>query len=358
METKKILVIEDDNRIAGVMKTIFSIHKINAMFASCGSDALEVIDKTDLDLIISDIQLPDISGHEILERVRGNSRTFKVPFIFLTAFSGIEDVRKGMNQGADDYVTKPFTAQLLIDTIRARLNISARQNEMNNLELNDKWFRVLSSNFNHEFITPLNGILGVAEALRSNTDTAFTAQYGPMVDMIETSGHRILRNTRKLMLFSVISSKKIKLLSDESLFNPSVVITELLDAYKEKSTLRIDTYIENTGDITGNEKHTRMVFEELIDNAIKFSTGSIKLQLTTEGNSFVLKIINQSDCVTAFTQNDIDAFKKFHNDISMNGMGIGLYLCRELCSQMGLSFTINYAGKLTTAIISGTKAAN
>ncbi|MEZ5016925.1 MAG: response regulator [Flavipsychrobacter sp.] len=119
---KKILVIEDDNRISGVMRTIFQLNKIEADFAATGEDGLSLLaDGTDYKMILSDIMLPGIDGYAILKEVKANEKTKKIPFVFLSAFADDADIHKGIQHGADDYITKPFAAKTLVDIVRVYL---------------------------------------------------------------------------------------------------------------------------------------------------------------------------------------------------------------------------------------------
>lgn len=72
------------------------------------------------DLIICDVMMPEINGYEVLDALRQNSMTATIPFIFLTAMADKADVRRGMDMGADDYLTKPFTADELLAVIATR----------------------------------------------------------------------------------------------------------------------------------------------------------------------------------------------------------------------------------------------
>lgn len=118
---KKILVIEDDESYIDNIKILLEEEGYTVVTVSNGSEGIQHASKENPDLIICDIMLPDISGHSILEELRKRRKTKFVPFIFLTAKSSASDVRKGMNLGADDYITKPFLADDLLKTVETRL---------------------------------------------------------------------------------------------------------------------------------------------------------------------------------------------------------------------------------------------
>ena len=81
------------------------------------------------DLIICDVMMPELDGYGVLTRLRENSATQTIQFIFLTAKSTKGDIRQGMQLGADDYLTKPFTMDELLGAVAARLERAAQQNQ-------------------------------------------------------------------------------------------------------------------------------------------------------------------------------------------------------------------------------------
>lgn len=116
-----VLVIEDDLNIGHGIKEILNHHDIDATWETTVFNAIKQLNSNKFDLIICDINLPDSDGFEVLNKVRKSASLFKIPFIFITALSTHDDIRYGMNEGADDYLTKPFKLSTLMETIEARL---------------------------------------------------------------------------------------------------------------------------------------------------------------------------------------------------------------------------------------------
>lgn len=122
MTTPKILVVEDDARIASVMQTIFKLNNIQADIVNSGEDAIDIIKVERYRLIISDIMLPGLDGFDVLKEAKADPNTRDVPFLFLSAFADDADVLKGLQAGADDYITKPFTAKSLVSIVKQYLD--------------------------------------------------------------------------------------------------------------------------------------------------------------------------------------------------------------------------------------------
>lgn len=91
------------------------------MTAADGASVLAVVRDDPPDLILCDIMMPGIDGRAVFEQLKQDQQTADIPFIFVTALGGRENIRSGMAAGADDYLTKPFTAEELIDAVTGRL---------------------------------------------------------------------------------------------------------------------------------------------------------------------------------------------------------------------------------------------
>ncbi len=115
---KKILVVDDEQKIVDVVKSYLEHSGYEVYTAYNGRQAMELFESVDPALIVLDLMLPDISGEEICRNVRSQS---KVPIIMLTAKVEEEDILKGLNMGADDYVIKPFSPRQLVARITAVL---------------------------------------------------------------------------------------------------------------------------------------------------------------------------------------------------------------------------------------------
>ena len=119
---KKILVIDDMKSFREQIISILSSEGFDVIGADDGLKGLEVAKEYIPDLIICDIMMPEIDGYQVLNKLREHDETSTIPFIFTTVKSEREDVRQGMSLGADDYITKPFTAQEIITAVNTRLS--------------------------------------------------------------------------------------------------------------------------------------------------------------------------------------------------------------------------------------------
>lgn len=118
---KKILIIEDNEDIRNNTAEILELSNYKVFVAENGKTGIEMAIKNNPDLIICDIMMPVLDGYGVLHAVHKNDTLKNIPFIFLTAKTERSDFRKGMELGADDYITKPFTGIELLNAVDGRL---------------------------------------------------------------------------------------------------------------------------------------------------------------------------------------------------------------------------------------------
>ena len=123
---KKILLIEDNDDIRENTAEILALANYEVSTAANGKIGIEMALQQTPDLIICDIMMPVLDGYGVLHSVQKNESTKNIPFIFLTAKTERNDFRRGMEQGADDYMTKPFDGTELLNAVDSRL----KKNEM------------------------------------------------------------------------------------------------------------------------------------------------------------------------------------------------------------------------------------
>lgn len=126
---KKILVIDDMKSFREQIVSILSSEGFEVIGADDGLKGLEIAKEYLPDLIICDIMMPEIDGYQVLDTLREHTETATIPFIFTTVKSEREDVRQGMSLGADDYITKPFTAQEIITAVKTGLSKRDKLNQ-------------------------------------------------------------------------------------------------------------------------------------------------------------------------------------------------------------------------------------
>ena len=124
---KKILVIEDEPEMRRNITTLLRYYNYEPIAAENGRVALELARREKPDLILCDVMMPELDGYGVLQELQSDTSLARIPFIFLTAKGEKDDLRSGMNLGADDYLTKPVVNADLVRAIESRLRRSEQQ---------------------------------------------------------------------------------------------------------------------------------------------------------------------------------------------------------------------------------------
>jgi len=124
---KKILVVEDEPEMRRNIVTLLRYHDYQPIAAENGRQGVDAARRETPDLILCDVMMPELDGYGVLQALQADPLLARIPFIFLTAKGEKDDLRSGMNLGADDYLTKPVGNADLIRAVEARLRRSEQQ---------------------------------------------------------------------------------------------------------------------------------------------------------------------------------------------------------------------------------------
>jgi DNA-binding response OmpR family regulator len=182
----RLLIVEDNIDIATILHTFLTESGFQAEFVATGRAALEVCQQKLYDLILLDVQLPDLEGYEIIKELRQNVRTVHTPIVFLTHRAEQKDRLKGLELGADDYVTKPFdidelylrVRNLIQQTTHLPLDLETTlpsprivEEELNGLQHYHGWIVLLVQLQNRSDVIELSRVL-------SQVPARFTGRWG------------------------------------------------------------------------------------------------------------------------------------------------------------------------------------
>ncbi len=153
MPKEKILIVEDEEDILELVKYNLNKEGYVVTGVTSGEDALKSASTKHPDLIILDLMLPGIDGYEVCRELKSNSKTAHIPVVMLTAKGEDSDIVTGLELGADDYVTKPFSPKVLIARVRSVLRRKRKTEtdeksviKIHNLVINPIRFEVLLGN--------------------------------------------------------------------------------------------------------------------------------------------------------------------------------------------------------------------
>jgi two-component system sensor histidine kinase/response regulator len=336
----KIQVIEDEINIRENLQELLEAKGYLVRVSANGKQG--VLDAIDFKphLIVCDVMMPKMDGYKVLEYVRKTSVIQNTPFIFLTARVDKNDIRQGMDLGADDYLTKPFTYKELLTSIESRLK---RQQKIigEYAKVKHDLDTTVFATYYHEFNTPLHGILGGLNLMLDARDSFNEQQVQELLTSILKSGLRLNHSLANLMLFEEIRRAEVypELIS---MFTEGIAKTNWVQKVKtELHTMSKEIY-NRSGDVMidlevaevrmGGEYLQRIILE-LVDNALKFSKRGEKVYVTgvANGEDYRIEVTDNGRGFELSSLADIAPFKQFNRKrFEQQGLGIGLYLVKRL----------------------------
>jgi DNA-binding response OmpR family regulator len=195
---RRIVVVEDESSIRGNLREMLEAEGFDVVDLPDGERAVEAILADPPDLVVCDVMMPGIDGFQVLSRIRSDEATHHVPFLFLTARADRTSLRRGMELGAEDYLTKPFSRSELLTAVRTRLsraeNLAATyRRQLGGLR------NTLARALPHELLTPLNGILGLSGFLVDEFETVQRTEVLDIAKGIADSGEALHRLVRRFL---------------------------------------------------------------------------------------------------------------------------------------------------------------
>ncbi|QDK82755.1 hybrid sensor histidine kinase/response regulator [Spirosoma sp. KCTC 42546] len=334
----QILLIEDDVQIRENIEELLMLQGFQVETATNGREGISQAMLKPPDLILCDIMMPEVDGYQVLEVVRNNRSIATVPFIFLTAKSDLADMRRGMDLGADDYLTKPFTLENLLRTIASRLQREALRKADLTTRL-EKYRHTLASVTAHEYNTALAGIIGFSSLLIDDFQQFNSEETVSMVTMIKLSGLRLKRSLDNIQLMDVLQQVD-PFHIDYNYFSTgcATITAALADTYMLAVEHRQDREIAYQLDVESaplqiSEENLKICLGELLDNAVKFSgsTQTVRLVGKPDGTDYCFTFTNKGQPFKEEYCDQIAPYKQFdRNKYEQQGFGLGLSIVKRI----------------------------
>jgi two-component system sensor histidine kinase/response regulator len=329
----RVLIIEDDAVARRQLSQLFRFEDFEVSEAESGEAGIAAASNLAPDLVICDIMMPGTDGFGVLEALRRRDQTALTPFIFLTAKAGGQDVRLGMNEGADDYITKPFDPDALMASARQRL---ARRR----VQLAEAERRATDTGMLAAAALPreMEGCLAHLESLSDALSARYDGdrQANEIGKSVRVELARLRTLSRRLRLYGELPNLYARRFSSTSATascSPQIAIDAAHRAatrWNRAGNLGISTSV---GRIPLPTEAVEIVITELVDNACKFSpaTTPVGIEMSPEQACWKIAVTDRGQGMTAHQVRDIGAFKQFWNGAERpGGLGIGLVLVQAL----------------------------
>lgn len=339
----KILVIEDEQTVRENLMDLLDAEDFEVLGAGDGKTGVELAQTHLPDLVICDVMMPKLDGFGVLNSLRATPATTMIPFIFLTAKTDQTNWRQGIELGADDYLTKPFTRKDILGAISVRLQKKAvieQQQEQKLKELRNN----ITLSLPNEMRSPLNNILGFSHFLIEDADFIKHQDIRKMSRTIQKSAERLERLIQNFLLYTELEiiatdTERIMALRNNQTHSAVSVIGTIAIAQAQQIQRTADLQLElQDSTVQIARGRLRKILEELLDNAFKYSIPGtpVRVFCAPINQKFVLSVTNSGRGISAEQIDKIGAYQQFDRQTyEQQGSGLGLIITKRLAELLG-----------------------
>ncbi len=345
-----ILVVDDTEDNLDLLEFALKRKPVKMIRATSGMACLALAKENKPDIILLDIQMPEMDGFETLKRLRANPETAKIPVIFLTAQKkDPESIAKGLALGADQYLTKPIDTDELL--VRTRMLVSLKRAEAELERMRADFMAMLV----HDLRSPLIGIKNVLELLQeSDKAVPLSQDYLELINSAQISGNRLLELVSDLLDVSKYEAGNI------AFDKASVPITRFIDPmvhqmevqFRQRNVTLKKEFEKDLPNVFVDAQKTEQVVMNYLSNALKFTksggTVTISAAPMTEKIHTELEDLNRKFVCIKFADTGVGIapeeisllFKRYKQASSarttkQKGTGLGLVICKLIVEAQG-----------------------
>jgi len=347
-ETKKnSVLIVDDEDINVIILTNILESEYTVYSSSSGQDAIETAEERLPDIILLDIVMPGMDGYAVITALKKSEKTKDIPVIFITGLNDAENEKKGLALGALDYITKPFTPEIVRFRVHNQIKTLDQIRLLTEKELVEQNRRVrmdFLSRMSHELLTPMNAIMGITQVLKTADDPNDIEMYHEKIDAASSQLLELIHG-----LLDVSGNKEDAFKLENATFALKAVLRNVLDklsciARKKQQSLDFDVAPVIRLTLIGDEERLAQVIMNLLSNAIKFTpehgqisvsaravdedNETITLQFEVSDNGIGISKEQQSSIFNLFEQADESVTRKH------GGVGLGLSISKRIIEMM------------------------
>jgi two-component system sensor histidine kinase/response regulator len=336
LNSKKILVVDDNPLNLKVLDEHFRTFGFQIFVSKSGASAIDICKSELPDIVLLDIMMPLMDGFQVIDELKKDATTSEIPIIFLTARTQTNDIIKGFNKGAVDYIMKPFNPEELT----ARVNTHLKMKEMMvRLETQNKKLIELNNEKNHflgiaahDMKNPIFSISMLAKSIRDDKNINREDVEDFTNDIITTSD-RMLLLIKDLLDINAIEQGLMKF-NIES-FDLLENLSSICDIYTQNANLKqIKLHFEPKNDsyiINSDRRAITQILDNLLSNAIKFSPfgKNIVLEILDFENKIQISVLDEGPGISS--EDMLKLFGKFTKlsalptaDESSTGLGLSI----------------------------------
>lgn len=342
----KILVVDDVLSNIMLLKALLKAEGYQIITATDGMQALEQVAEERPDLILLDVMMPGMSGFEVSKRLQSSTEYHDIPIIFLTALNSHEDIVKGFELGANDFITKPFNKSELkirikhqMSLIEAKRVILKKTEELRaTIVGRDKLYSVIA----HDLRGPLGSIKMILNLVLASVDGKVVGQnIYDLLQMANQTTEDVFALLDNLLKWTKSQLGRLNVASQVININDLVKDSiEMFLTMAEMKEIKIIFEPKEANDVRVDIDMIKTVLRNLLSNAIKFSNSGTTIEIYIEAED-ELAIVHVKDQGCGIKDVDqvklLDAESHFSTFGTNNeeGAGLGLLLCADFVKKNG-----------------------
>jgi two-component system sensor histidine kinase/response regulator len=336
----KILAVDDIPTNTMLLQMMLEQPGYRVLTSLSAEDAVKQVEKEKPDLLLLDVLMPGTDGFTLAKQLKQNPEYSSIPIIFLTALNSADDIVKGFQLGADDYITKPFKKEELLIRVRHQLSLlqAKRTIEQQKVELEktiagrDALYSVIA----HDLRMPMSTIKMILNVLAIQMSEEENVRK-EIVESIQNANEiseqlfRLLDNLLKWTKAQLGKLKAIRQPFDLTDLTEAEVETATVLAANKNITIRFNSTATGPTDVEVDIDMIKTVMRNLMSNAIKYSyrNGTIDVTLETENDEVIYKVIDRGCGISEENQRkllDLGSQHTTYGTEQESGSGLGLKL--------------------------------
>lgn len=345
LNSAKILLVDDNIQNLELLDAHLTVSRYNTISCTNGFDALIMAEQEQPDLIILDVMMPKIDGFEVCRKLKASSFTKMIPIIMLTALKDVDSKIKGMEAGAEEFLSKPFNKLELLTKVKSLLKIkflhedlensnSDLKTALNNLKQLEDVKNDLIHMLVHDLKNPLHGISLSLSLVVEEQVGPLNLEQKEFVRDAKMGAESLLRMVNDLLDVTKMEESKMKLIYEAFNINTLIsAVIDSLDIMAQENNISVTLSTVEPFSLTADKNIVERILINLLSNAIKhsYSDHSVEISSYKDNGSIVTAIKDSGEGIPPEFHSKV--FEKFgHVDSKKLGYkfdtGLGLTFCK------------------------------
>jgi signal transduction histidine kinase len=341
----RILCVDDEPLNLRLLEAMLSPRGYEVVTVESGLEALERIRTERIDICLLDVMMPGMDGFEVCRRIKSEEEYATIPVILITAFAALENRIRGIEAGAEDFISKPFDATEVLARITMLLQVKELSDQLKSARMIAEKANLAKSEFlssmSHELRSPLNAILGFTQLMETDA-TPPTPSQRESISQILRAGWHLLALINEILDLAKIESRQVSLLAEPvSLGEIMRECQGMIEPQAQQLGIQISyPQFELPCFVLADRTRLKQVLINLLSNAVKYNSPQGIVELKCAESTPGRICVSIRDTGVGLSQEQLGQLFQPFNRLGqetglVEGTGIGLVVTKQLVELMG-----------------------